>query len=61
MSNMGNFLFLFEGRTVLWKGHECVVMERISQDRVKVCYKNNPRTVRIVKVEDVQKKPGRWG
>ena len=53
-------MILFEGRTVSCKGHNVVIMHKITRDRVKVCYESNPRVQRIVKVEDLKPKKAGW-
>lgn len=53
-------MILYEGRTVSWKGHNVVIMHKVSSDRVKVCYESNPRVQRIVKVEDLKPKKTGW-
>lgn len=50
-------MFLYEGRKVIWKGREVIVIERVGNDRVKVASAKNTRMMWIVKVADVQKKP----
>jgi hypothetical protein len=50
-------MFLYEGRKVLWKGREVIVIQRVGIDRVKVASAANSNMIWIVKVADVQKKP----
>ena len=50
-------MILYEGRNVLWKDRECVVIRRIIRDRVLIAYASNPRVQRIVKVADLEKMP----
>lgn len=49
-------MILYEGRRVKWKGRNVIVLERITKDRVKVCYESNPFVVRIVKRADIQRR-----
>lgn len=50
-------MILYEGRKVIWKGREVIVLYRVGIDRVKVASATNPKMMWIVKVADVQKKP----
>ena len=49
-------MFLFEGRKVIWKDREVIVIERVGADRVKIASAKNSRMMWIVKVADVKRK-----
>lgn len=53
-------MWLFEGRTVSWRGREVVILERISRERVKVAYASSPRVIRYVKAEEIEKRCYAW-
>lgn len=53
-------MWLFEGRTVAWRGREVVILEKISRERVKVAFASNPRVIRHVKTCELEKRCHAW-
>lgn len=53
-------MILYEGRKVIWKNREVIVVERIGWDRVKVVSATNQKMMWIVKAIDLQKRPKEW-
>lgn len=47
-------MFLWEGRTVCWRGRKAIVCQRLSKNRIMIAFAKNPAVKVMAKREEIK-------